>query len=258
MDIQAKLTGFGLGCGDRARTNGGRHRMLNMSRIKKVYRTGLVETAALEDLSLEVARGDFVSLMGPSGSGKTTFLNIAGLLDTFDGGRYLLDGVDVAGLSDDKQSHLRNERIGFIFQSFNLIPDLDVFDNVEVPLRYRRMPAHARRDRVEEVLVHMGLTARMRHLPSQLSGGQQQRVAIARALVGKPKLLLADEPTGNLDTIASRQVLDLLERINVEEKTTIVMVTHDPSLAARARRKLHVLDGRLIDPHASLGARAPA
>jgi putative ABC transport system ATP-binding protein len=230
--------------------------MLKMAKIGKVYRTGLVETAALEELSLEIARGDFVSLMGPSGSGKTTFLNIAGLLDTFDRGRYLLDGVDVVGLSDDQQSRLRNERIGFIFQSFNLIPDLDVYDNIEVPLRYRRMPAGERRDRIEEVLVQMGLTARMRHLPSQLSGGQQQRVAIARALVGRPQLLLADEPTGNLDTIASRQVLDLLEKINAERQTTIVMVTHDPALAARARRKLHVLDGRLIDPHAA-GGPAP-
>ncbi|HMF40149.1 MAG TPA: ABC transporter ATP-binding protein [Polyangia bacterium] len=230
--------------------------MLKMAKIGKVYRTGLVETAALEDMSLEVARGDFVSLMGPSGSGKTTFLNIAGLLDTFDRGRYLLDGVDVAGLNDDQQSRLRNERIGFIFQSFNLIPDLDVYDNVEVPLRYRRLPPAERRDRVEEVLVQMGLTARMRHLPSQLSGGQQQRVAIARALVGRPQLLLADEPTGNLDTIASRQVLDLLEKINAERETTIVMVTHDPALAARARRKLHVLDGRLIDPHAAASAAA--
>jgi putative ABC transport system ATP-binding protein len=228
---------------------------LRMTGIDKVYRTGLVETAALSSLSLEIARGDFVSLMGPSGSGKTTFLNIAGLLDTFDEGRYLLEGVDVSGLTDDQQSRLRNERIGFIFQSFNLIPDLDVFDNVEVPLRYRRMPADERRDRVEEVLVQMGLTARMRHLPSQLSGGQQQRVAIARALVGRPQLLLADEPTGNLDTIASRHVLDLLEKINSEQQTTIVMVTHDPTLAARARRKLHVLDGKLIDPRAAQDPR---
>ena len=227
-----------------------------MAKIGKVYRTGLIETAAIEDVSLDIGRGDFVSLMGPSGSGKTTFLNIAGLLDTFDHGRYLLDGVDVTGLSDDQQSRLRNERIGFIFQSFNLIPDLDVYDNVEVPLRYRRMLAAERRDRVEEVLVQMGLTARMRHLPSQLSGGQQQRVAIARALVGRPQLLLADEPTGNLDTIASRQVLDLLETINAERQTTIIMVTHDPALAARARRKLHVLDGRLIDPNAAGGPAA--
>jgi putative ABC transport system ATP-binding protein len=232
--------------------------MLKMARIGKVYRTGLIETAAIEDLSLEVARGDFVSITGPSGSGKTTLLNIAGLLDTFDRGRYVLGDVDVAGLDDDQLSRLRNERIGFIFQSFNLIPDLDVFDNVEVPLRYRRLPGGERRDRVEEMLVQMGLTARMRHLPSQLSGGQQQRVAIARALVGRPQLLLADEPTGNLDTAASRQVLDLLEKINAEDKTTIVMVTHDPALAARARRKLHVLDGRLIDPRASTSTGAAA
>jgi putative ABC transport system ATP-binding protein len=228
--------------------------MLRMSRIGKVYRSGMIETAAIEDLSLEVARGDFVSIMGPSGSGKTTLLNIVGLLDSYDSGRYLLEGADVAALSDDQLSQLRNQRIGFIFQSFNLIPDLDVFDNVEVPLRYRGLPAAERRDRVEEVLVELGLTARMRHLPSQLSGGQQQRVAIARALVGRPHLLLADEPTGNLDTAASRQVLDLLEKINAEQSTAIIMVTHDPALAARARRKLHVLDGRLIDPQSSVGA----
>ncbi len=227
--------------------------MLTMAGIGKVYRTGMIETAAIEDLSLEVARGDFVSIMGPSGSGKTTLLNIAGLLDTYDRGRYLLDGVDVGALNDDQLSRLRNQRIGFIFQSFNLIPDLDVFDNVEVPLRYRGMPAAQRRERVEEVLVDLGLTARMRHLPAQLSGGQQQRVAIARALVGRPHLLLADEPTGNLDTAASRLVLELLETINARQATTIVMVTHDPALAARARRKLHVLDGRLIDPQSSGG-----
>ena len=220
--------------------------MLKMARIGKVYRTGLIETAALEELSLEVARGDFVSLMGPSGSGKTTFLNIAGLLDTFDTGRYLLDGVDVARLRDDDQSRLRNERIGFIFQSFNLIPDLDVFDNIEVPLRYRRMPAALRRERVEEVLVQLGLTARMRHLPAQLSGGQQQRVAIARAIAGDPAFLLADEPTGNLDSLMARGVMELLEEIN-RQGTTIIMVTHDPELAARAQRNVHIIDGQVTD-----------
>ena len=225
--------------------------MLKMHDVSKIYRTDLIETYALRKFSLEVNAGEFVAVTGPSGSGKTTFLNVAGLLETFDSGSYELDGADVMGLSDDARSKLRNERIGFIFQSFNLIPDLDVYDNVEVPLRYRRLPMGERRDRVEEVLVQMGLTARMRHLPSQLSGGQQQRVAIARALVGQPQLLLADEPTGNLDTIASRQVLDLLEKINAERQTTIVIVTHDPTLAARARRKLHVLDGRLIDPQAA-------
>jgi putative ABC transport system ATP-binding protein len=160
----------------------------------------------------------------------------------------------VATLSDDEQSRLRNRSIGFIFQSFNLIPDLDAFDNVEVPLRYRGLPAHERRVRVEEMLVQMGLGGRMRHHPSELSGGQQQRVAIARALVGRPKLLLADEPTGNLDSTASAKVLDLLERINLEHQTTIVMVTHEPSLAARARRRLQVLDGRLVDPEPSAAA----
>jgi len=224
--------------------------MLKMTDIRKVYRAGLFETDALSGLTLEVAAGDFVSLMGPSGSGKTTFLNIAGLLDPFDGGQYLLDGVDVRALSDRELSRIRNREIGFIFQSFNLIPDLDVFDNVEVPLRYRQMSSGDRRARVEEVLVQLGLTARMRHLPAQLSGGQQQRVAIARALVGRPRLLLADEPTGNLDSLAARQILDLLGRINADDRTTIIMVTHDQAQAARARRRLHVLDGRLIDPRA--------
>jgi putative ABC transport system ATP-binding protein len=229
--------------------------VLKMTDIRKVYRAGLFETDALSGFSLEVSEGDFLSIMGPSGSGKTTFLNIAGLLDPFDGGEYLLEGMDVRALSDAQLSRIRNRQIGFIFQSFNLIPDLDVFDNVEVPLRYRAMSRAERRDRVEEVLVQLGLTARMRHLPSELSGGQQQRVAIARALVGRPRLLLADEPTGNLDSVMARQILDLLETINVDEKTTIIMVTHDPTLAARARRKLHVLDGRLIDPRA--GGRDP-
>ena len=230
--------------------------MLKMTNIRKVYRTGLFETDALSGINLEVAQGDFLSLMGPSGSGKTTFLNIAGLLDPFDDGEYLLEGTDVRGLTDNHLSKIRNERVGFIFQSFNLIPDLDVFDNVEVPLRYRSMSAGERRDRVEEILVKLGLTARVRHLPAELSGGQQQRVAIARALVGRPRLLLADEPTGNLDSVTARQILELLETINAEDKTTIIMVTHDASLAARARRKLHVLDGRLIDPHAGGGWEA--
>src|SRR6516164_34237 len=160
--------------------------MLKMQDVSKIYRTELIETYALRTFSLEVSPGEFVAITGPSGSGKTTFLNVAGLLEEFDSGSYLLEGRDVRSLSDNERSHLRNERIGFIFQSFNLIPDLDVYDNVEVPLRYRRLPLGERRDRVEEVLVQMGLTARMRHLPAQLSGGQQQRVAIARALVGRP------------------------------------------------------------------------
>ncbi len=223
--------------------------MIRMRQLRKVYRAGLVETEALANFNIEVENGEFLAIMGPSGSGKTTFLNVAGLLDTFEGGEYHLDGEDVRGLSDTRLSAVRNRKVGFVFQSFNLIPDLDVFDNVEVPLRYRGMPASERRARVEHVLSQVGLTARMRHLPSQLSGGQQQRVAIARALVGRPQLLLADEPTGNLDTHTARQIMELLTDINAGG-TTIVMVTHAPELAARAHRKLHILDGKAIDPRA--------
>ncbi|XXX76728.1 ABC transporter ATP-binding protein [Sorangium sp. So ce134] len=223
--------------------------MLRMTNVTKVYRRGLIETHALSGFTLHVARGEFLSVMGPSGSGKTTFLNVAGLLDPLDGGEYLLDGEPMQGLSDARASAVRNRKIGFVFQSFQLIADLDVLDNVEVPLRVRGMAARARRERVERALADVGLSARRRHRPSELSGGQQQRVAIARALVGEPALLLADEPTGNLDSRSARQILDLLERIHAGG-TTIVMTTHDPELAARARRKVHVLDGKLIDPWA--------
>jgi len=220
--------------------------MLKMSKIGKVYRTGLVETAALEDLTLEVAKGDFVSLMGPSGSGKTTFLNIAGLLDTFDRGRYVLDGVDVTALNDDQQSRLRNERIGFIFQSFNLIPDLDVYDNVEVPLRYRRLPAGERRDRVEEALVQMGLTARMRHLPAQLSGGQQQRVALGRAIIAETQVCLMDEPLSNLDAQLRQEMRREIRALQQQLGMTMVYVTHDPRAAAIADRILFLADGCIV------------
>jgi putative ABC transport system ATP-binding protein len=222
--------------------------MLDMRSVRKVYRTGLVETEALSGVTLAVNRGEFLAIMGPSGSGKTTFLSVAGLLDDFQEGEYILDGENVRGLSDQRLSRLRNQKLGFIFQSFNLIPDLDVFDNVDVPLRYRGLPASVRDRRIEETLSKLGLVARMRHLPGQLSGGQQQRVAIARALVGRPQLLLADEPTGNLDSASARQIMDLLARINAEEGMTIIMVTHDHEFAARAHRKLYILDGNLIDP----------
>jgi putative ABC transport system ATP-binding protein len=220
--------------------------MLSMKSIRKVYRTNLVETYALDEVSLEVDAGEFVAVMGRSGSGKTTFLNVAGLLDPFDSGSYHLDGQDVSRLSDAAMSRIRNEKIGFIFQSFNLIADLDVFDNVDVPLRYRRLPKAERRSRVERAVEQVGLSSRLRHLPSQLSGGQQQRVAIARVLAGDPKLILADEPTGNLDTLMSREVMDLLDRIHAAG-TTIIMVTHSPDCAARAPRHIHLLDGRIID-----------
>jgi putative ABC transport system ATP-binding protein len=224
--------------------------MLEMQHIKKVYRTDLIETHALEDFSLHVRPGEFVAVMGPSGSGKTTFLNVAGLLDTFSSGTYVLDGKDVSRLGDDEMSRIRNQKIGFVFQSFNLIPDLDVFDNVDVPLRYRGLDGPERRVRIERALEMVGLSARARHLPSQLSGGQQQRVAIARVLAGDPRLILADEPTGNLDSLMNREIMDLLERIN-EQGTTIVMVTHSPECALRAQRQIHLLDGKVVDLEAA-------
>ena len=220
--------------------------MLEMRQVSKVYRTELVETHALRSLDLQVRDGEFVAVTGPSGSGKTTFLNIAGLLETFTGGVYKLDGEDVSGMSDDARSRLRNQKIGFIFQSFNLIPDLNLFDNVDVPLRYRGMPAAERKLRIEDALGQVGLGSRMKHYPAELSGGQQQRAAIARALAGSPRLLLADEPTGNLDSQMARGVMELMEEINAAG-TTIVMVTHDPELAARAQRNVHIVDGMATD-----------
>lgn len=220
--------------------------MLKMTDVKKVFRTDLVETHALRDFNLHVGEGDFVAVTGPSGSGKTTFLNIAGLLETFNGGTYELDGQDVSNLNDKKRSQLRNEKIGFIFQSFNLIPDLNLFDNVDVPLRYRGFNSAERKKRIENSLEMVGLAQRMKHLPSQLSGGQQQRVAIARALAGEPRFLLADEPTGNLDTEMANSVMDLLKSINAAG-TTIIMVTHDGQLASQARRNIYVRDGKVSE-----------
>lgn len=220
--------------------------MLEMRSVAKVFRTEQVETHALRSLELQVKEGEFVAVTGPSGSGKTTFLNIAGLLETFTSGTYMLDGQDVSKLGDDARSRPRNQKIGFIFQGFNLIPDLNLFDNVDVPLRYRKMSANERRERIEKALSQVGLGSRMKHYPNELSGGQQQRAAIARALAGSPRLLLADEPTGNLDTQMARGVMELLEEINAAG-TTIVMVTHDPELAARAQRNVHIVDGQVTD-----------
>ena len=220
--------------------------MLQMENIRKVYRTDLVETHALEDFSMNVNSGEFVAVTGPSGSGKTTFLNVAGLLDVFDGGSYRLAGKDVSRLRDREMSRIRNQSIGFIFQSFNLIPDLDAFDNVDVPLRYRGMGSAERKRRIENAAEMVGLTSRLHHLPSQMSGGQQQRVAIARVLAAEPELILADEPTGNLDSLMAREIMDLLDEIN-RRGTTIVMVTHSPECAARASREIHLLDGKVVD-----------
>ncbi|MDH3860055.1 MAG: ABC transporter ATP-binding protein [Gammaproteobacteria bacterium] len=220
--------------------------MLNMKNVSKVYRTDTVETHALREFSLTVEEGEFVSVTGPSGSGKTTFLNIAGLLEDLSGGIYELDGRDISKLNDRERSRVRNEKIGFIFQSFNLIPELDVFDNVDVPLRYRGFKADERKRRIEEAIELVGLGSRLHHVPAQLSGGQQQRVAIARALAGEPRFLLADEPTGNLDSNMADSVLDLLTKIN-NAGTTIIMVTHELALTDRARRNIFVRDGQVSD-----------
>jgi putative ABC transport system ATP-binding protein len=220
--------------------------MLKMTHLSKVYRTEVVETYALRDFNIDVKEGEFVAVTGPSGSGKTTFLTIAGLLETFSGGEYHLDGIEVSNLNDNARSKIRNEKIGFIFQAFNLIPDLNVFDNIEVPLRYRGMKAAERKQRVEAALERVGMAHRAKHLPSQLSGGQQQRVAVARAVAGEPLILLADEPTGNLDSRSGEAVMDLLRELH-RAGATICMVTHDPRYARHADRSIHVFDGRVVE-----------
>jgi len=222
--------------------------MIEMHNVSKVFRTDTVETHALRGLSLTVEPGEFVAITGHSGSGKTTFLNVAGLLEDFGSGRYSLEGQDVSRLTDNERSRIRNQKIGFIFQGFNLIPDLNLYHNVEAPLHYRRMPGAERQRRVTAALDRVGLNTRMKHIPSQLSGGQQQRAAIARAIAGDPRVILADEPTGNLDTTMSNQIMELLEEINTAG-TTILMVTHNPELARRAHRQLHIVDGQIDQIH---------
>ena len=219
--------------------------MLIMTNLSKVFRTEFLETFALRDFSVNVKEGEFVAITGPSGSGKTTFLNIAGILEEFTSGEYKLDGVNVRHMNDDQRSRLRNEKIGFIFQAFNLILDLSVFANVELPLHYRRLAAAERKTRVTDALRRVGLSARSKHYPGELSGGQQQRVAIARALAGKPRILLADEPTGNLDSQTARGVMGLIEDLH-RQGSTIVLVTHDPQIAARAQRQIHIVDGQIV------------
>jgi len=222
--------------------------MIQMQNLNKVFRTDVVETHALRDLTLKVEAGEFVAITGHSGSGKTTFLNVAGLLEEFNGGRYTFDDQDVSRLTDNQRSRIRNEKIGFIFQGFNLIPDLNVYHNVEAPLHYRRMPGPERHRRITTALDRVGLSTRTKHIPSQLSGGQQQRAAIARAICGDPRVILADEPTGNLDTTMSNQIMELLLEINAAG-TTILMVTHNPDLAQRAHRQLHIVDGKIDQIH---------
>ncbi|TQF71817.1 ABC transporter ATP-binding protein [Pseudoalteromonas luteoviolacea] len=218
--------------------------MLKMSEVVKSYATDTIQTQALQPFNLEIQQGEFISVVGPSGAGKTTFLNILGLLEEPCRGHYLLDGEPVLTFSDSRKAKLRNTKIGFIFQSFNLIPELSVYGNVELPLRYRRLPANTRKHRVLKTLKAVGLINRANHKPYQLSGGQQQRAAIARALVGEPSILLADEPTGNLDSVKSEEIMSLLLDIN-RQGTTLLMVTHDPVLALKAQRTIEIRDGIL-------------
>jgi putative ABC transport system ATP-binding protein len=215
-----------------------------MHHIAKLYRTDTVETAALSNFNLAVAKGEFLAVTGPSGAGKSTFLSIAGLVESASSGRYVLDGTDVSKMNDRQRSRMRNQKIGFIFQAFNLIPDLNIIDNIQVPLGYRGLDGATRRELAHAALARVGLSARAKHYPGQLSGGQQQRVAIARALAGEPPLLLADEPTGNLDSQMARGVMDLLEELHAGG-ATIVMVTHDVQLAERAQRIVRVMDGQV-------------
>ncbi|ONF95379.1 ABC transporter ATP-binding protein [Sphingomonas jeddahensis] len=219
--------------------------MLRMREVARLYRTDSVETVALDGIDLDIASGEFVAIMGPSGCGKSTLLNVLGLLDSPTGGSYVFDGTEVAGLSEAKLADFRKANIGFIFQSFNLVDELTVQDNIELALLYHNVSAKERRARAETVMDRVGIAHRARHRPSQLSGGQQQRVAVARALVAAPKLILADEPTGNLDTNHGEEVMRMLQQLN-SEGSTIVMVTHSPAHADYASRVVNMLDGRIL------------
>jgi putative ABC transport system ATP-binding protein len=231
--------------------------LIRLNGIKKVFYTDEVETHALAGIHLEIQQGEYVAIAGPSGCGKSTLLAILGLLDTATEGTYTLNGNEVANLSLSERARVRNREIGFIFQSFNLIGDLTVFENVELPLTYRGMPSAERRERVKEALERVGMGHRAKHLPSQLSGGQQQRVAVARAIVGKPKVMLADEPTGNLDSKNGEAVMDLLRELH-RAGSTIVMVTHDPRFAQYAERTIHLFDGRIVEDAAAVEAASTA
>jgi putative ABC transport system ATP-binding protein len=221
--------------------------LIQLRNIRKLYRTEALETTALDDVSLEIREREFVAVMGPSGCGKSTLLNVVAMIDTVTSGSYVLADREVSGLSESKLVDLRKEHIGFIFQSFNLIDDLSVYENVELPLLYQGASKKRRHTRVREVLELVDLLPRAKHKPAQLSGGQQQRVAVARALVGDPNLIVADEPTGNLDTKNGEDVMDMLTTLN-EQGATIMMVTHSLAHAQRAHRIVHMLDGRIVDP----------
>ena len=227
-----------------ARIFQGRH-VLKMTGICKAYRSDVLEIFALRDFSVHVREGEFIAVTGPSGCGKTAFLNIAGMLESFNDGEYELDGANVYRMNDCERSQLRNEKIGFIFQSFNLLADATVRDNVEMPLRYRRLSVSERRRRIESSLYRVGLSDRAGYYPAELSGGQQQRVAISRALAGSPRLLLADEPTGNLDGGMAAEVMELLEELH-RGGATIIVVTHNPEMTRRAEREVRIVDGNIV------------
>jgi putative ABC transport system ATP-binding protein len=220
--------------------------MIQLQEIEKVYRTERIETVALERITVEVADGEFVSIMGPSGCGKSTLLNLMGLLDAPTSGRIVINGRPVTSYRDADVAALRNREIGFVFQTFHLISDLSVLDNVQVPLLYRRMSGSERRRQAVAALERVGLSARLHHFPAQLSGGQQQRVALARAIVGRPRVVLADEPTGNLDSQMGDEIMGVLHALNREDGTTIVMVTHDQQKADQTRRIVRLFDGRIV------------
>ena len=220
--------------------------MITLQNINKVYRTKSIETLALNNINLEIAEGEFLSVMGPSGCGKSTLLNIMGLIDEPSNGEIAINKSTIRKYDGKEIARFRNHNLGFIFQSFHLINDLSVIDNVELPLLYRKVSGKERRRLAEEALEQVGLKNRMKHFPGQLSGGQKQRVAIARAIVGKPKIILADEPTGNLDSVMGNEIMDILLKLNREEKTTIVMVTHDETMARKTNRLIRLFDGSQV------------
>jgi len=221
--------------------------MIRLDSIEKVYRTDKIETVALSNINLQVKEGEFIAVMGPSGCGKSTLLNIIGLLDAPSKGGVQLNGTTITTYRDKQLAKMRNEHLGFIFQSFHLINDLSVVDNVEIPLLYRSLSGAERRKLALQALERVGLISRVHHFPSQLSGGQQQRVAIARAIVGKPRILLADEPTGNLDSQMGDEIMHILMDLNKNEKTTVMMVTHDPRLGEKTERIIRLFDGRQVN-----------
>ena len=220
--------------------------MIKLTELNKIYRTDEIETIALENVNLEVQKGEFLSIMGPSGCGKSTLLNIMGLLDAPTSGKIEINGIQTINMKDKELAQFRNQKLGFVFQSFHLINSLNVIDNVELPLLYRKVSSSERRKRAQEVLEKVGLSHRMRHFPTQLSGGQCQRVAIARAIIGNPDIILADEPTGNLDSKMGAEVMDILHNLNKEDGRTIVMVTHDERQAKQTARTVRFFDGRQI------------